>query len=484
MTSSPAAKILIGVTPDDHREIARFVLDGDRVTALYASPAMRSSIEGSGIYSDGRTLRPSDGRPFWDALDGAYSTSSFIKVRPAHAPVAEPARQNFADNDDPLTDDDLDALRDLDVDPPAWNLPTDDDGGSLDESADSDLRRDEADLWRADDHGYNPNRDGDGRFAPGPHHDKPHGAQRQWRLAFDAREHQKAMEAHKAAETVHRAKSMQIGKRMAEVKAKAEAATPKERAALRRRYESLSAMREEHRKAAGAAKEARVQVGKDLEAARSAHAAERKAAVAERTEGEWSRRRAEAESFMTIGRHSIGTGVGADESPAAPARHEIATRAHVTEAEAHGALQRARATNEHQSASMAAEQERAALHERLGVGKQVSNYDPRNPDARQVVSYEQPKRTQAEFNLHDQLKREHQRASDDRAEARNRNMSAEERQRNAEAHQQAHAQSEMRRVARDLPDGEFTPVPLQQALPHPPSAVAKARNFLRSLLGG
>lgn len=321
----------------------------------------------------------------------------------AGAQVHIPNRPSRTDAADDITADDLDALADLDIDKSPWTLPTEDDGGSLDESADADLRQDS--RW---DDGGNPNHDAKGRFAAGSHSGRP------WRLAFDAREHQKTIDAHAKAEAVYRAKSLQIGQRMAELKTKAEAASPKERAALKRRYESLSAKRDEHRTAATTHREARVQVGKDLEAARAAHAEQRRSAVAQRTEASWDRKRAEAESFMAIGTHRIGGSEG--HAAVEPVGGGSAPRARVTEADAHAAAQRGRAEAEARSGALRTQQERAALEAKLGVGKATPDYSNR----RQVVTYAEPKRTQGEWNLHEQLQRETRQASDARAEARNR----------------------------------------------------------------
>lgn len=301
------------------------------------------------------------------------------------------------------------------------------------------------------------------------------GGVRPWTLAFDDREHQKTIDQHRRTEADHRAKANALKDRIADARAHGDSAA---------KIKRLIAQRDEHRAAATAAREAKQAAQRHMEAARAEHTAGRRAAAAERSDAEWDRARAEADSFLTIGRHSIGTGVGADEAPAAPARHEIEQPRHISEAETAANMERASADLQRQSDAMRADRERADLHERLGVGRTVSNYDPRNADARQVVSYEQPKRTQAEWNLHDQLSRDSQRTSDDRAGARNSNLSAEERQRNAEAHRQAHAQSEMRRAGRDLPDGEFTPIPeRRQELPDARVHQGGWMSRLRSVFG-
>lgn len=325
-----------------------------------------------------------------------------VLVSPGPVPLVSGQPQSDAD----LTDDDLDALADLDTSHPPWDLPTEDDGGALDENADADLRED---SWRED---YNPNRASDGRFAPGPHHEQHgRGPARSWRLAFDATGHQRTMEAHRAAETVHRAKSLQIKERMASIRQQAQSATPKQRAALQRRYERLAAQHEEHRSAAGAAREARVQTAKDLEQARATHAEQRRSAVAQRSEAEWGRKRAEAESMLAIGQHRI---TGSEGHPAVTSTvHEPHVRQHVSEVESHIAAQRAEA----ERARRTTELEQRDLAQRLGVGKPLGIAV--GAEQRQVVHYAQPKLTQQQMNERDAAKRARELASDERSRARN-----------------------------------------------------------------
>lgn len=83
--SSPAVKLLIGKTPESEGELAKFTLGTDgSVSADYATDGVRSWMEGPGIFMGGKTLHPSDGQTFFDALDGAFVTSSFVSVQTPH----------------------------------------------------------------------------------------------------------------------------------------------------------------------------------------------------------------------------------------------------------------------------------------------------------------------------------------------------------------------------------------------------------------
>jgi len=75
------AKILRVVTPDDDiTDLVTVRLTGNKVRCHYHSPELRREWEQIGIMAGGRTLKPGDGRPFYDALELAYSRSSVHKV--------------------------------------------------------------------------------------------------------------------------------------------------------------------------------------------------------------------------------------------------------------------------------------------------------------------------------------------------------------------------------------------------------------------
>lgn len=236
---------------------------------------------------------------------------------PARADRADSAGNphHVPDDDEPMGEDDLDALHALDEESPHWDLATEDDG-STHEFDDGGGMDDDSVDWRADDlgsaHGYNPNRAHDGKFAAGARHDPAHGhtaapsPARPWRLAFDPRAHQKQIDAHKQTETVHREKSLKLLERMNALKERAQSATPKERAAMQRRFAKLETQREGHRAAAADAKTARAQTGKDLESARAEHAAGRRGEIAARRATRAAQATAEREGIAVIGRHRIG----------------------------------------------------------------------------------------------------------------------------------------------------------------------------------
>ena len=62
-------------------ELATFTLEGDRVTASWASEAYRQEVDLMGIYLDAHgDVRPEDGPVFLEALDAAYERSSLRYV--------------------------------------------------------------------------------------------------------------------------------------------------------------------------------------------------------------------------------------------------------------------------------------------------------------------------------------------------------------------------------------------------------------------
>lgn len=347
-----------------------------------------------------------------------------------------------------ISDSDLSAASDLDTEL-YWDLETEQDG-STDEYDDG--TRLDSDELRIDRLAGNPYHARDGRFAPGPHKTSGFaGGATPWNRAFDSREHLKQIEEHRAAETLHRAASLKLKGQMDALKQRAQSATPAQRAPMQRRFDKLASAREQHRSAANGAKAARKQATEDMEHARAAHIAGRHQETAMRRETAAQRAQAQREAIGVVGQR-IGVAPAAHEhAPAAGAVSPGHPSWRPTEADTHAGLRMAEHERETASAALRqrdAEREHAALAEKLGSGKAVPTYG-----GRQVVEHAQPKRTQAEWNLHDQLQREARSASDDRAEARNRT------------------------AGRELPQAAHA-----VALPHA-QALNRARGFLRGLLG-
>ncbi len=67
----------------DHvpRKLADFELTGDEVRALYYDDEFKADItDGSGVFVGGKTLRPSDGKAFFDALELGFANSTRVIV--------------------------------------------------------------------------------------------------------------------------------------------------------------------------------------------------------------------------------------------------------------------------------------------------------------------------------------------------------------------------------------------------------------------
>jgi hypothetical protein len=74
-------KVQLINTDNTLRDLAEFVLSNDQMIATYRDPAYKRNLERDGIYVAGSgTVYPSDGPRFFDALDGAYATSSLMQV--------------------------------------------------------------------------------------------------------------------------------------------------------------------------------------------------------------------------------------------------------------------------------------------------------------------------------------------------------------------------------------------------------------------
>lgn len=239
------------------------------------------------------------------------------------------------------------------------------------------------------------------------------GSPRPWTLAFDDRDHQRVIGEHRQAESDHRAKAADLKQQIASLRASGKGADGKLKATIGRKIERLATQHDQHRAAATAAREARQAAQAHMEAARAAHVAARRAESAARQDAQWDRVRQESDSMMAIGQHRIG---GSDGHAAESSQHELPPVHHISESDTAAAMERASANLQRHSDSLRSRDEHAAMMQRMEsqrrgmFGTGGSNVTPR----------EEPKRTQSEWNLHDQLQRESRQASNDRAEARNR----------------------------------------------------------------
>lgn len=284
MDSASRTKILRATTPEKTAELARFTLRDGVVTANYTAPSMQSSMESSGIFSGGVTLRPRDGVAFFDALDRAYASSSFLTVR------------------------EVSGDRRIDVGPPSG-------------------------VHVAGGQGYNPYRANDGKFAPGAHKAKPKGPPRvkaaatakaagapkaakaaakpngPKRTKFDDSKHREVIAAHKATEAHHRGESLKIVAQQRALREQAKALPKGDkagRAELRAQHQALGAKRAEHQTAAREARTARIAESKAMQAGRAAHVASQKAASTQHAQPGSQHQKAE----------------GNDKAKATPAQHQ------------------------------------------------------------------------------------------------------------------------------------------------------------------
>jgi hypothetical protein len=61
--------------------LAEFELRRGKLVASYMDERYRREVEGNGIFTiKSGTVRPTDGKPFYDALSTAYANSSRIRV--------------------------------------------------------------------------------------------------------------------------------------------------------------------------------------------------------------------------------------------------------------------------------------------------------------------------------------------------------------------------------------------------------------------
>lgn len=248
-------------------------------------------------------------------------------------------------------------------------------------------------------------REPDGRWGAGGGGSSMAGGVRPWTLAFDDRDHQRVIDQHRRTEADSRAKANAAKEKIAQLRASG--GSP---AAIRR----LSEQRDQHRAAAVAARDAKQAAQAHMEAARAEHVATRRAAAAERNDAQWERARQEAESAMAIGQHRIGGSEG--QPDVAPVATGSAPTHHVTEADTAAAMERASADLQRQSDAMRAQHEHADLVSRL-ESQQRGSYGRGGGGG---VSYAEKPKTQEQINHEDEVRRQRERASDDRAEARNR----------------------------------------------------------------
>ncbi len=64
----------------ERRVMATFDLVGDQVHSTFHDDNFRFEMHVNGIMVDERELRPEDGAPFYEALDGAFVNSSRVSV--------------------------------------------------------------------------------------------------------------------------------------------------------------------------------------------------------------------------------------------------------------------------------------------------------------------------------------------------------------------------------------------------------------------
>jgi hypothetical protein len=71
----------INLRTGNRQTLATFTLVGERVVADWRDADYQFGVEASGIMGEGgHAVRPQDGRPFYDALEGEYYNSSRIAV--------------------------------------------------------------------------------------------------------------------------------------------------------------------------------------------------------------------------------------------------------------------------------------------------------------------------------------------------------------------------------------------------------------------
>lgn len=154
--------------------------------------------------------------------------------------------------------------------------------------------------------GYNPYRDDEGKFTTSAR--ATNSPRRSWRVGFDSTSHDKHIDHFRKIEGEHRTASLKLKNELLSIKKKAKDATPKRHAALKAKFDDLTAKRDVHQKAAELAKNTRASFQRDLESARSAHTAQRKAVAAGNKQLKMQQKAAERESIGRIGRSRIGGG--------------------------------------------------------------------------------------------------------------------------------------------------------------------------------
>jgi hypothetical protein len=81
-------KTIFSAGHDSHpgRVLATFSMHGDRLHAEYKNSIVRSDFEADGLFIWDRTLFPSNGRAFFDALEKGLSNSSSVAVFRSQVP--------------------------------------------------------------------------------------------------------------------------------------------------------------------------------------------------------------------------------------------------------------------------------------------------------------------------------------------------------------------------------------------------------------
>jgi hypothetical protein len=161
--------------------------------------------------------------------------------------------------------------------------------------------------------GYNPYRDDQGKFTT-PNRASSVGGKRSWRVGFDSIPYEKQIDHFKETESKHRTASLKLKTRLDSINKRAKVASPSRQAELKAKFDDLTVQRETHQKAAELARNSRLAFKAGLDAARTAHTAQRKDVSAQRKAILAQRKAAEREGVMRIGRTRIG---GSEDSTSA-----------------------------------------------------------------------------------------------------------------------------------------------------------------------
>lgn len=298
---------------------------------------------------------------------------------------------------------------------------------------------------------------------------------------FDPREHQKQIDTHRYVENAHREHMKKIKEQMAELHGQREGAVPKQRAALNRKIATLQKKHGEHKEIVDAARAARVQAMKDMEAAKTEHAWSQKRSRAddrERAEQIRSEREENRGAIMMIGGHRMR------EDPETVRRESIMT---IGEDPIAGAP-------EEPAPQPEPEPEPAPK----GTTSLWRPGDENRRREHEVVSYAKKPKTQEEWNQEDKARRQKELDSYARQRSKYNAMTGKERDQNLQAQKDAAAQQRMHAAAAALPGGGITgefdasppvsdkPLPEAQAQPsrvRGSSLFARVKSSLKRVFG-